>query len=265
MIFRGNLLKMTSVYNTPVDYYLTLENEQIHVNKLLGQNIKISFAGLINCIKCGRKTNKSFSQGFCYPCFTTAPEAEPAVVSPELDMAHLGISRDMEWAKTHSLIDHFVYLAVSSGLKVGVTRHTQIPTRWIDQGASYAIKLAKTPYRNLAGQIEVELKKHFADKTNWRNMLANIYDSQINLLEEKNRASALLSTDLRKYITEDNEISHISYPVLEYPTKVNSLNLDKNPVFEGKLMGIKGQYLIFANGIVMNIRSHGGYFVNFEA
>jgi hypothetical protein len=32
------------------------------------------------------------------------------------------------------------------------SRETQIPTRWIDQGANQALILAETPYRQLAGR-----------------------------------------------------------------------------------------------------------------
>lgn len=260
----GNLLKMSSELNKPVDYYMNFDKDGIYLNELLNKTISIKYSGIINCIKCGRKTNKSFSQGFCFPCFQTAPEADPAIVKPELDQAHLGISRDMEWAKTHSLVDHYVYLAISSGLKVGVTRHTQIPTRWIDQGAESAIKIARTPNRNTAGRIEVELKQHFADKTNWRNMLTNKVVGGVDLLSEKRRALSLLTQEFLQYKSDEDEVFEITYPVLDYPIKVNSLSLDKMPEFEGRLTGIKGQYLIFGNGIVFNVRAHSGYLVEIE-
>jgi len=200
----------------------------------------------------------------CYPCFQTAPEADPAIVSPELDMAHLGISRDMEWAKENSLVDHFVYLALSGGLKVGVTRHTQVPTRWIDQGASEAIIIARTPYRNLAGQIEVALKKHFADKTNWRKMLTGNTEGFSFLADDKSRALALLPEELKQYSVNGSEVSKINYPVRFYPVKVNSVSFEKTNLIKGKLNGIKGQYLIFENGDVFNVRKHSGYFAEMK-
>jgi hypothetical protein len=191
----------------------------------------------------------------------TAPEASESVVRPELSKAHLGIARDMEWAEKHDLIDHFVYLALSSEVKVGVTRHHQIPTRWIDQGASAAIKLACAPNRHIAGIIEVFLKKFYTDKTDWREMLKNQINTTADLLAEKEKALKLLSSELRKYAEPDNEIIRIEYPVLEYPQKLTSLSFDKQPLISGILNGIKGQYLIFDEGAVLNIRKHNGYWI----
>ncbi len=170
----------------------------------------------------------------------------------------------MEWAKKYSLTEHVVYLAVSSGLKVGVTRASQYTTRWIDQGAIHALIIAHTPYRQLAGLIEVELKDHFADKTNWRHMLSNQIVEGIDLLQEKSKAANLLSNDLQQYLTEDNTLTRISYPVSQYPQKIKSINLDKNPAYKGKLCGIKGQYLLFEDQYVINVRKYGGYFLNIE-
>jgi hypothetical protein len=264
MVLKGSLLKMISVINNPVDYYLEFEKEKIHLNDLLGKQVKLSFLGSINCIKCGRKTSKSFHQGYCYPCFMTAPETSDCILKPELCMAHEGISRDMEWSKDHCLQDHYVYLAISSGLKVGVTRKSQIPTRWIDQGASRAIKIALTPNRFLAGQIEVDLKKFFDDKTNWRNMLINKIDLETNLLEQRKRAFDSVKNEFKEYFIDTDEITEIQYPVNNYPIKVNSIDLEKNPYIEGILIGIKGQYLIFEGGNVINIRKHNGYLVEIE-
>ena len=165
----------------------------------------------------------------------------------------------MDWSEKHCLQDHFVYLAVSSGLKVGVTRSSQIPTRWIDQGAWRAIKLAKTPNRYIAGNIEVELKKHMQDKTNWRNMLTDKFDRDIDLIITKDKTAGLMPPEMQDYITLDDEIYEFEYPVLYFPGKVNSINLDKISRFSGKLIGIKGQYLIFEDGYVINIRKYGGY------
>jgi hypothetical protein len=170
----------------------------------------------------------------------------------------------MKWSEDHCLQDHFVYLAISSGLKVGVTRSSQVPTRWIDQGAWKAIRLAKTPNRFLAGQIEVALKAQMSDKTNWRHMLTNEIDRDINLVQEKNDASGFLSKELSVYISTDNEILEIKYPVHQYPEKVKSLSFDKLNTIGGKLSGIKGQYLIFSDGSVLNIRKHNGYLVILE-
>lgn len=265
MIYSNNLIKLSTELNAVVQYTLLDQDQNVvDFNALIGQNIKISFTGQINCIHCSRKTRSSFGQGFCYACFQTVPQASPAVTRPELDQAHLGISRDMEWAKKNSLVDHYVYLAVSSSLKVGITRHTQIPTRWIDQGASQAIRIAKVPYRQLSGLIEVELKKQFADKTNWRKMLTNAIDPNIDLYAERDKAHVMLKGKFDEYLIDD-EITNIKFPVLEYPKKVTSISLDKTPDIEGKLVGIKGQYLIFEDSRVFNVRKHNGYFVNIES
>ena len=264
MTKQGVLLKMHGEIGNEVSYYLPLGPHIINMNELLEKRIELEYQGIIHCIRCGRITKKSFAQGFCYPCFTTAPETSECVLRPELCRAHEGISRDMKWSQDHCLQDHFVYLAVSSGLKVGVTRSSQIPTRWIDQGAWKAIKLAKTPNRFIAGQIEVVLKAEMSDKTNWRHMLTNKIDRDIDLLAEKKAISGYLPAALSSFISPDNEIQEIQYPVLQYPDKVRSLSLDKQSEISGKLMGIKGQYLIFSDGTVLNIRKHNGYLVNLE-
>jgi hypothetical protein len=262
MIFEGNISKMQVSLKDVVQYQLPLGEQKIYMNDLIGSKITMFFHSRINCVKCGRVTNKSFNQGFCYPCFQSAPEADPAIIKPELDQAHEGISRDIEWAKENSLVDHYVYLAVSSGLKVGVTRYRQVPTRWIDQGAWKAIKIARTPYRQLAGLIEVELKEHFADKTNWRAMLQNKIDRDVNLIDEKIAAINLLPDELQEYAIDDDEITEIKYPVERYPVKIKSLNFDKTPEISGKLSGIKGQYLIFEDDSVINLRKYGGYYIS---
>jgi len=264
MKFQGSLLKMSAELSSPVNYTLVLGTEKILMNPILGKHIKISYLNEINCIRCGRKTSKSFHQGYCYPCFMTAPETDDCILNPELCRAHDGISRDMEWSKNNCLQDHYVYLAISSGLKVGVTRKSQIPTRWIDQGASRAIKIAQTPNRFLAGIIEVDLKKYFADKTNWRNMLVNKIDTETQLIEQKSKARELIKKDLLKYFIDDDIITVLNYPVIEYPQKVNSVSFDNNPVIEAILIGIKGQYLIFNDGTVFNVRKHNGYKVELE-
>jgi Protein of unknown function (DUF2797) len=259
----GILSKMETEKKSPIIYYLILENQKIELNQLIGSKIRMEFLQEIRCLKCGTKTKKSYAQGYCYPCFISIPETDECILHPEKCEAQNGISRDMEWSKNHCLQDHYVYLAVSSGLKVGVTRSTQVPTRWIDQGALKAIKLAKTPNRNLAGLIEVSLKKHLADKTNWRNMLTNKVED-VNLVESKEKVKTIFDEQFLPYIDKDNNVHSFEYPVLQYPEKVKSINLDKEPVIEKKLLGIKGQYFLFEDNFVINIRKYGGYKVLFE-
>jgi len=259
-----NLLKMRTELNTSVDYFLSLKNEELHVNDLLNRPVSLKWTGQIHCIKCGNKTKKSFAQGYCYPCFISAPETAPCIIQPEQCEAHLGKARDMNWSKKNCLADHYVYLALSSGVKVGVTRATQIPIRWADQGAVKALKFAKTPNRHLAGLIEKDLKNYFSDKTSWQKMLKNDIDFNANLISEKAKAKDLLRSDLSKYITDDDELYTLNYPVKTYPKKIKSINLEKTPEFSGKLIGIKGQYLIFEGGFVINIRKYGGYLIEIE-
>ena len=262
MHMEGNLLKMRSVLEDPVKYYLPVGSGELFMNDLIGKELRFEYSGQINCIRCGNRTKISFAQGFCYPCFLKAPETSECILRPELCQAHEGISRDMEWSKDHCLQDHYVYLSITSGIKVGVTRSVQVPARWIDQGAVRAIKLAQTPNRHVAGIIEVLLKKHMADKTNWRKMLKNEVDPIPDLLSEKYRIRELLPVDLLDYFSREDEILELTYPVTDYPEKVKSIGFDKTPVIEGNLSGVKGQYLIFNDGAVLNIRKHGGYLVS---
>lgn len=242
-------------------YTLSLDNEALELNRFIGKQLNIEYLGSIFCIKCGRKTPKSFGQGYCYPCFISAPENEECVFRPELCRAHLGQARDLEFAKQHCLIDHYVYLAWSGGLKVGVTRHHQIPTRWFDQGATKAIILCKTPNRYSAGMVEVELKKIFADKTNWQNMLKGKVDEILRLKGEKAKALEYINGKGLVYTIENDNEYEIEYPITDYPEKVKSFSFDKEAAFKGVLQGIKGQYLILEGGVVLNVRNHGGYMV----
>nr|WP_321406969.1 DUF2797 domain-containing protein [uncultured Carboxylicivirga sp.] len=264
-MIEGNLLKMrTSIENDTVHYQLVLNDSKIQLNELIGKSVKLTYKNQINCISCGKITSKSFGQGFCYSCFQSAPEAEECVLNPEKCRAHLGESRDQQWAEEHCLIPHYVYLAVASGIKVGVTRHTQIPTRWIDQGAWKAVIIAETPNRHIAGVIESFLKQYFSDKTNWRNMLKNQLADEIKLDEERIKAIEFLPKELQKYAVEDSIAIELNYPVLQYPLKPQSVTFDKELSIEGILQGIKGQYLLFDNDRVINIRRHSGYLVQVE-
>lgn len=259
-----HLTKMPVSLEDQVQYYMRQDGgDLLHMNPLIGQEIAINFEGVIHCIICGKKTKKSFGNGACYSCFMNAPESSPCIVRPELCEAHLGKGRDAEWEEAHHNQEHVVYLAKSSAIKIGVTRKTQVPTRWIDQGASEAIILAEVPYRQLAGLIEVQMKDFFTDKTNWQRMLKNeLVD--IDLLDAKEEALNYLDEEYFEYISDKDEIVRISYPVEEYPEKVKSVKLDKVPIIESKLHGIKGQYLYLDNNQVINIRNHSGYLVDIE-
>lgn len=259
----GNLLKMRTVNNRPIDYYLTLGSDEVYLNALIGQTISLEHTGRINCVHCGALTKKSYGQGFCYPCFQTAPEADQSVVRPALSLAQFGIARDMDWAREHDLIDHYVYLAVTNDLKVGVTRHHQVPVRWIDQGAVQAIKLARTPNRHIAGIIEQCLKDHVADITQWQAMLKAQNDRDIDLKAEKIRMARMLPAELQRYLELDDQVHQFLYPGSFVSDKAESLGFENNPHIQDKLIGIKGQYLIFDHDRVLNIRKYSGYYVNF--
>ncbi len=256
---------MRTELSDPVKYFLPVGNSETDMNNLIGREISMHYTGQINCISCGKVTKTSFGQGFCYSCMQTAPEASESVVRPELSKAHFGIARDIAWAEKHDMTDHFVYLAVSSEVKVGVTRHHQIPSRWIDQGANMAIKIAKTPNRHIAGIIEVFLKQYFTDRTNWQSMLKTTGKQDTDLTGEKKRALSLLPSELQKYHYDDDEITKINYPLPDPPDKIKSLSFDKSTDIKGILKGIKGQYLIFKNNTVLNIRKHNGYYITFSS
>ena len=243
------------------NYFITLKDKKIDLNSCVGKDIQIRYSGKIFCSSCGTITKKSYGQGYCYPCFISVPQTEDCVLKPELCRAHEGIARDMDYAKENCLVDQFVYLALSGGLKVGVTRYHQVPTRWIDQGASFAIKLVAAKNRYNAGLIEVELKKSFADKTNWRKMLMG-NDDYIDLMALKKNALEIIKRIEAQYSPAADDVCSICYPVKQFPVKVNSVSLDKQPELEGRLMGIKGQYLLFNDGYVFNVRNHTGFEVS---
>ena len=259
MIYQGTLSKMQTEFGNPIQYYLVFENSFLNINQLLGKDIEIEFQGY-QCLNCG-KEKKIFRQGFCYDCFMSSPAVGDWIMKPELSTAHLDIEdRDLAYEKRVQLQPHVVYLALSSEVKVGVTRKTQVPTRWIDQGAVQAIPIVEVPNRYLAGITEVALKNHFADKTNWQKMLKNEVPN-MDLISERNKVLDWLPSEVKDYFQKEEKIIQLDFPVLQYPKKVTSLNLDKNPNFSGKLAGIKGQYLIFEDGTVFNVRTYEGYVV----
>tara|TARA_Y100000590_G_scaffold321470_1_gene363963 strand:- start:413 stop:1225 length:813 start_codon:yes stop_codon:yes gene_type:complete len=269
MKLSGNIYKMSTKLNdfksTPnVEYSLPIGEELVSINSLINNFICFTFLKEINCISCNRKISKSFAQGYCYPCLINSPETSECILKPELCQAHEGIARDLDWAEKHCLQSHYVYLALSSTIKVGVTRSNQIPTRWIDQGATRAIKFCKTPNRYFAGLIEVDIKQYISDRTSWQKMLKNILEVKNDLLDSKNDLITKLPNELKLYKSTDNRITDIIYPVEEYPNKVKSVSFDKNDEIHGRLIGIKGQYLLFDDGRVLNIRKHNGYKIMFE-
>lgn len=263
MTYEGVLTKMQTEFSNPIAYYLVFENSFLNMNQLLDKNLEISFVGY-QCLNCGKK-KKIFRQGFCYDCFMSSASAGDWIMKPELSTAHLDLEdRDLDYEKRVQLQPHIVYLALSSEVKVGVTRKSQVPTRWIDQGAIEAISIVEVPNRYLAGITEVALKNHYADKTNWQKMLKNEY-VPVDLIAERLKLEHLIPEEVKEYFyTTKEDLYQMHFPVLEYPKKVTSLNLDKSPNFSGKLRGIKGQYLLFEDGTVFNVRTFEGYVVKIE-
>ncbi len=268
----GHLRKMVTELQDPVQYQLPLDDELVVLNPYIGKPIRIEYQGEIHCIECARKTSKSYNQGFCYPCFQSLAKCDMCIMKPETCHYFEGTCREPEWGETHCLQDHYVYLANSSGIKVGITRGTQIPTRWIDQGASEALPIFRVANRLLSGKLEMAVKKHVSDRTDWRKMLKGNAE-HIDLAAKRDELLAAADADIQAIKKEhaasdieqlDEKQLQITFPVEQYPEKIKSLNLDKTPEVEGVLLGIKGQYLILDSGVI-NIRKYAGYRVNFIA
>jgi len=238
---------------------MVFESDFLNLNQVLNKTLTFNLLKH-QCLSCGND-RPIFRQGFCKNCFFEIPAAGDWIMRPELSTAHLGkADRDLEYEKRVQLQPHIVYLANSSNIKVGVTRKTQVPTRWIDQGAHEAIEIVEVPNRYLAGITEVALKDYVADKTNWRKMLKNDNEDE-NLIEWRNKLKQYIPEEASEYFIDSNQETNLEFPVLQYPEKVKSLNLNKTPKFEGVLKGIKGQYLIFADNTVFNIRGNEGNYV----
>ncbi len=247
-----------------VSYALSMGLSTVPLADRIGQPFTIRFTGARTCMSCGKRVKKFYGQGLCYPCLMSAPEASECIVRPELCRAHLGEGRDPVWEKEHHHTEHFVYLSQTGGIKVGVTRSTQIPVRWIDQGAVLAVIIARTPYRQLAGAIEVELKRTLADKTDWRKMLQQVVPDPAALLAARDAAVHGMSSELKAHMLLAEEPLTLSYPHRETLPKITSVSLEKLAEITGTLLGIKGQYLLWKDGRVLNVRNHTGYHVEIE-
>lgn len=262
----GVLRKMRTTATDPVSYRMPVGDSLFRISDRVGSRVTLEFTGTISCIACGRRTRKSFSQGYCYPCFRSLAECDMCIMKPEECHYWKGTCRDTEWADSHCMQDHVVYLANSSGVKVGITRVNQIPTRWIDQGASQAIAMFRVRNRYHSGLIEVALKEWVSDRTDWRKMLRGtpemldmpmLRDSLISGSADTLASIREQYEDFAWKVLDDAPIS-LNYPVTRYPETVRSLNADRTPEISGVLHGIKGQYLIFDSGVI-NIRKYAGY------
>lgn len=245
-----------------VYYELPLGEKHFELNNILGKKVSLEHTGKIQCTSCNRKIKKTYQGGYCYPCVISLPETDLCMVKPENCHFHLGTCRNSAWGKEHCFIDHTVYLANSSGMKVGITRSYRKINRWIDQGAVQAIPILQTKDRLHAGLVEVFLKKNIADKTNWRKMLQGKQED-VDLLSNKKTLIESLKENFKDVETVEDRVWNFSYPVLCYPEKIISLNFSKTKLIEGIITGIKGQYLIFEHG-VLNIRKFSGYEICFS-
>ena len=264
---RGALSKMAAQLDAPVQYSFRLGDELLPVNPLIGKTLRLEFLGAIHCTHCGRKTKSSYSQGYCYPCMQKLAQCDICIMSPERCHYDAGTCREPGWGEQFCMTDHVVYLANSSGVKVGITRATQIPTRWIDQGASQALPILRVATRQQSGFVEDLLRSHVADKTNWRALLKGDA-APVDLLAVREQLFASCSdglTELQQRFgiqaiqpLSDQPVVQITFPIEAYPAKISSFNLDKNPLAEGTLLGIKGQYLMFDTGVI-NIRKYTAY------
>ena len=267
LLGQGALRKMAAQLAAPVSYQFCLDEQRVEVNPLIGQMLRIEYLGAIHCTHCGRKTKKSFSQGYCYPCFTKLAQCDSCIVSPEKCHYEAGTCREPSWGEQFCMTDHVVYLANSSGVKVGITRATQVPTRWIDQGASQALPILRVATRQQSGLVEDLLRSQVADRTNWRALLKGDAEAvDLPAVREQlfdHCAEGLAALQQRFGLQAiqplaDAEVVEIRYPITAYPAKIVSLDLEKTPVVEGTLLGIKGQYLLLDTGVI-NLRKFTAY------
>ncbi len=263
---KGTISKLRSSLSDVVEYHLPIGDESISLNPLIGQHIKFTHTGNIFCDACGTKTKKSYSQGHCFKCMKSLARCDMCIMKPETCHYEQGTCREPEWADKFCMTSHYVYLSNTSAVKVGITRGNQLPTRWIDQGATEALPIMKVKTRFISGLIEVEIAKFIADKTNWRKMLkGETIDVDLKaiaktLLDSTSEAQAEILERFGEDAIEilDEEATAIHYPVDMYPTKISSHNMDKNPEVEGILQGIKGQYLLLDTGVI-NMRKYTSY------
>ena len=261
-MFSGVFKKMISIHDDPVRYILDFEDDLLFLNQSIGKNFKIYKTGYC-CLSCNDNI-EIFANGFCKKCFFESPMSGDWVMKPELSKAHLGVEdRNIDYEKKIQLQSHIVYLSKTSGIKVGVTRSNNMTSRWIDQGAVEAIQLIEVPNRYLAGVAEVKLKDKFSDKTNWRKMLTSNIDES-DIISDKKIAFEALGSDFEKYFKINSQLIKFNYQIQQPVESVKSVSLKKSNDVEGKLIGVKGQYLIFEDSTVFNVRSNEGLVVGIK-
>lgn len=267
----GTLRKMRSALDVGVTYRIPVGDGLFPVSERVGSRFSLRYTGRMHCVACGRAMRKSFNQGYCFPCFRSLAECDMCILKPETCHYHLGTCRDPAWGDRHCMQDHIVYLANTSGIKVGITRINQIPTRWIDQGARQAIPVLRVGSRFHSGLIEAAMKAHLNDRTDWRRMLKG-HPEEVDMRELRRSVFERVSDDIETQrarhpdlaweVLDDDPVI-LDYPVEAFPGKIVPLNLDRQAEVSGRLLGIKGQYLITDCGVI-NIRKHTGYEVQVE-
>jgi hypothetical protein len=262
MLYQGVLTKMEVESTSPINYFLHLGDEFVKVNDCIGKTIQFDLIGY-QCLSCGDNAS-IFRQGLCKKCFFESPQAGSWIMKPEESKAHLDIEdRDLAFEKKMQLQPHIVYLSNTGGVKVGVTRKSQVPTRWIDQGAHQAMAFLEVPNRYLAGVAEVALKAHISDKTQWKTMLSQPEQSR-DLIQQFNALKAYLPDEVQPYVIDELQVEELNFPYTPDGQLGVRQSLSENEPLKGKLKGIKGQYLIFDDYSIFNVRSSEGYVVAFN-
>lgn len=273
----GNISKMRVACggDAQVLYTLPIGDDLVDMNGLIGKQISVEYSGQINCVHCARKTNKSFNQGYCFVCMKYLAQCDTCIIKPEQCHYAQGTCREPQWGEANCLQDHIVYLSNTGKVKVGITRHIndKISSRWIDQGATQAVPILRVKERLISGLVETHISQFVGDKTNWRTMLKGEV-KQLDLIsirdEVLNKAQQGIAEIRQTYgIQAVQEINadpvDIIYPVIQYPVKIKSINLDKELAFSGELLGIKGQYLLLDQDRVINVRKYAGYQIHLSA
>lgn len=267
------LRKMRIEEGEPLRYFLALNEQEvakaaaaepadeIELSALLGASLELTHTGALRCQACGNNTRKSYAQGHCYPCFKRLARCDLCVMAPHRCHYAKGTCREPEWGDSFCMQPHLVYLANSSGLKVGITRDGQQLGRWQDQGALQGRLLARAKTRQAAGELEVQLAKTFGDRSQWRALVSGDADP-VDLAAAAAQARELVPDPGAgvDYIEPDDSAAathSFQYPVQQWP-ELTRLNFKKTDQVRGVLTGIKGQYLLFDSG-VFNVREHTGY------
>ncbi len=262
MHMQGVLRGLTHRYDRPINYFVHLGDEQITLNDYIGEKIRLTFQGQIECIHCGRKIKKTYNNGYCFPCFKRLPENDLCMVKPHLCHFNEGTCRDEQFGKTQCMVPHYVYLALSSDIKVGITRKNRELKRWVDQGALKAVPIAEVPSRKTAGELEAFLAKYVPDKTNWRKMLKGpVTDKSLQAVREE--MVDIIPETFRPFLLTNEELIDFTYPILEELDQIKAYNLHKTPMIQDRLIGIKGQYLLFDAGVI-NMKKYAGYHIGIQ-